>query len=165
MKIFQYVVLLPAEDIVSVNVYFLLTQNYWEKNYLKKNWDYNNFERINLTDRLGIPYRKESTLVRCPVQSSLPMIGLTILVSLLRYIWPMWCRFNSSSGQSILVALPLENSPTTERFLETYLFLFMVFSNEVENSLFPSSLQQFLIYLKTYYIYSPNNPNFFSHSL
>lgn len=36
MKIFQYVVLLPANDIVSFNVYFLLIQNYWEKNILKK---------------------------------------------------------------------------------------------------------------------------------
>lgn len=36
MKIFQYVVLLPANDIVSFNVYFLLIQNYWEKIILKK---------------------------------------------------------------------------------------------------------------------------------
>lgn len=163
MKIFQYVVLLPANDIVSFNVYFLLIQNYWEKIILKKGFQ--RFWKNQLDRQTGGSLQKESTVVSGAVQSSLPVRGLTRLVSLLRHIWPMLCRFSNSSGRSIWVALPLQNLPPTELFLETCLFLFMAFSNKMENSLFPSSLQQFLIYLKTYYIYSPNNLNFFSHSL
>jgi len=60
-------------------------------------------------------------------------------MQILQFLWA-----NCSRG--------LENLPAIEGFLETCLFLFMVFSNEMENSLFPSSLQQFLIYLKPYYM-------------
>lgn len=162
-KDFQYVVILPANGIVSFNIYFLFRIT-GKKNDWNKNWGYNDFERISLRDRLGIPCRKEF-LGKWSVQPSLPSEGISCSCCTLEARLTNTMQIQQSSGQSILLALPVENFPTVEDFLETCLFLFMVFPNEMENSSFPSSLQQFLIYSKTYYIYSPNNPNFFSHSL
>lgn len=77
----------------------------------------------NQLDRLRISYTKQDTLVSDLVPSSLYSDGIICWFTLEAH-WPIWCRLNSSSGQSLLVAWPWDTLPVIEYFLKACLASF-----------------------------------------
>lgn len=121
------------------------------------------FREPTLTGRLVLPRRARSAVVIFLCRP-LPGAGIGCAPFPLEERTPPQCTSNHPSGQSVLMPLPFEISPTDECILEIYLFLcsffffflfLLMLRNEIEDSLFPSALQQFLVYLTTYCIYSP----------